>query len=129
MAILVRQDFDLVVARAVADPFEGFFDDGRLHRDVVWLAGVRADGDVRSRDARRALLAGDGRKCGDDAAAHAFGLAAARDDRRRAVARAAAARAEHDVDALRFELLRDREGELVFIDAGLNAPGCDGGHR
>ena len=113
MTIFVRQHFDLIVARAVANPFEGFFDDGRLHRDVVRLAGIRADGDVRRRDARSALLAGDRRQRRDDAAAHTLGLAAARDNRRRAVARAAAARAEHDVDALRLELLRDFGAGLV----------------
>ena len=73
---------------------------------------------MRRCDARCPLLAGDGRQGGDDAAAHAFGFAAAGDDRRRTVAGPAAARAEDDVDALGFELLGDFRSRFIaeFFD-------------
>ena len=78
---------------------------------------------MRRRDARCTLLAGDWRQRRDDAAAHALGLAATRHDRRRAVARAATARAEHDIDALRLELLRNFRARLIaeFLDVAAAA--------
>lgn len=61
MAIFIGKNFQTIITRAIADPFQGFLEDGRLHGDIIRFAGIGSDRYVRRCNARSSLLTGNRR--------------------------------------------------------------------